>query len=272
MSLNVIVTGGAGYIGSHTCKLLRESGFNPIVIDNLYRGHRRHVNWGPLEVGDIRDRQFLEGVFVKYSPVAVMHFAALAYVEESMQKPDEYNDVNVNGSRQLISTMKKFNCKMVIFSSSCAVYGNVASGFVDEALPLEPINPYGQSKKKVEIFLREGEVDFALRHVSLRYFNAVGADPSGEIGELHLPETHIIPLAFEAIENNMVFKIYGVDYETPDGTCVRDLIHVNDLARAHLLALNYLINSGESSSINLGSGQGLSILELLDAIEKITKS
>ena len=240
--LSVLVTGGAGYIGSHTCKVLKRNGFIPVVLDNLTRGHREFVKWGPLEEGDIRDEHFLSNVFKTYKPVAVMHFAGLAYVEESMRVPKDYEDVNVNGTRNLLSAMKKYECDSIVFSSSCAVYGEVKSNAIDELTPLLPINPYGATKKAAEMLLKEFSCQFDLRYVALRYFNAVGADPDGDVGEWHEPETHLLPLVIKAALSGKKFKVYGKDYKTKDGTCIRDLIHVVDLAEGHVLAINYLLN------------------------------
>ena len=269
--LSVLVTGGAGYIGSHTCKVLKRNGFIPVVLDNLTRGHREFVKWGPLEEGDIRDEHFLSNVFKTYKPVAVMHFAGLAYVEESMRVPKDYEDVNVNGTRNLLSAMKKYECDSIVFSSSCAVYGEVKSNAIDELTPLLPINPYGATKKAAEMLLKEFSCQFDLRYVALRYFNAVGADPDGDVGEWHEPETHLLPLVIKAALSGKKFKVYGKDYKTKDGTCIRDLIHVVDLAEGHVLALNYLLNRNSSVCLNLGSGSGISILELIKEVERITK-
>ena len=268
---NILVTGGAGYIGSHTCKLLAINGYRPIVVDNLYRGHRQFVKWGPLEVGDIRSRDFMEGVFKKYQPEAVIHFAGLAYVEESIEKENLYFDVNVNGTENILSVMKGCGCKKIIFSSSCAVYGEVTDG-LSENTTRNPINPYGESKKRAEDLIERANDDWDLRYVVLRYFNAVGADPDGEIGEFHVPETHLFPRLLESLSTGQVFNIYGNDYKTVDGTCVRDFVHVMDLALGHIAALKHIESDKNSIIINLGTGCGVSILELIRVAESVTNS
>jgi UDP-glucose-4-epimerase GalE len=266
--INVLVTGGAGYIGSHVCKYLAKRGFTPITVDNLSRGNLSSVKWGPFEMGDIRDHTFLTGLFKKYKPLGVFHLAAYAYVEESVQKPMDYHDNNVNGSLCLLEVMRGFNCGNMVFSSSCAVYGELKSIPVFEDTPCIPINPYGIGKKEVEKYLSHANISWGLKSVILRFFNAAGASEDGDIGECHDPETHLIPLAVQSALNGTPFKLYGTDYETSDGTCVRDFIHVNDLAKANHLAFEYLIRGGLSQCVNLGSGSGVSVMEILHMIEK----
>ena len=271
MNKKVLVTGGAGYIGSHACKDLFQNGYEPITFDNLSRGNKWSVKWGPLEIGDILDREKLEFVMKKYSPVAVMHFAAFAYVGESFENPAMYYRNNVVGSLNLLETMIKLGIKNCIFSSSCATYGIPQQVPIPVNHPQNPINPYGMSKFMIERMLCDFDKAYKLKYVSLRYFNAAGADPDGEIGELHIPETHLIPLILDvALEQKNYIEIYGNDYDTPDGTCITDYIHVSDLADAHVLALNYLLDNVESNSFNLGTGKGYSVLEIINTIKDLT--
>ncbi len=267
----LLVTGGAGYIGSHACKALAAAGYTPISFDNLIHGHRWAVPWGPLEIGDIADRVRLDEVMAKYQPAAVMHFAAFAYVGESVQDPGKYYRNNVAGTLTLLEAMRDHCIDKLIFSSSCATYG------IPDAVPIledhtqHPINPYGASKLMIERMLQDFEVAHGLRSISLRYFNAAGADPDGEIGEAHDPETHLIPLVLAAAAGDRpAITVFGSDYDTPDGTCIRDYIHVSDLADAHLLALNALINGAKTTSYNLGNGQGFSVREIVDAVYRVT--
>ena len=268
--INVLVTGGAGYIGSHTCKALHHAGYNPITFDNLERGHASAVKWGPLEQGDLQDTLRLIDVMHTYQPLAVIHFAAYAYVGESVSAPDRYYLNNVYGSMCLLQAMRSAGVERIVFSSTCATYGAPESLPLRESHPQRPLNPYGQSKLMVEQLLADYSVAFRLEYVVLRYFNAAGADPSGEIGEVHDPEPHLIPNALKAADSNVKLSVFGTDYETPDGTCVRDYIHVSDLADAHVLALGRLANSGSNEIYNLGNGSGYSVREVIAAVEQVT--
>ncbi len=267
----VLVTGGAGYIGSHACKALSRAGFFPISFDSLAYGHEWAVKWGPLVKGDIKDRDLLGHVFRTYSPVAVLHFAAFAYVGESVISPDKYYGNNVIGTLTLLDEMLKHRCNKLIFSSTCATYGTPLSLPVTEADEQRPINPYGWSKLMVEQIVRDYERAYGLRHVSLRYFNAAGADPDGEIGEDHDPETHLIPIAILAAQGERRYlEIYGTDYPTADGTAVRDYIHVSDLASVHVLALRHLLNGNKGLFLNVGTGHGYSVREVIRAVQSAT--
>ena len=264
---NVIVTGGAGYIGSHACKALQANGFTPVTIDNLVYGHAEAVRWGPLELGDILDGTWLDEIFAKYRPVAVMHFAAFAYVGESMSNPGKYYYNNVMGSVSLLEAMRRNHVNLMIFSSSCATYGNVQQLPITEETTQHPINTYGYTKLICEHLLRDYQRAYGLRWTAMRYFNAAGADVQGEIGESHTPETHLIPLAIlAALGKGPDLKVFGNDYDTPDGTALRDYIHVDDLADAHVKAITYLQNGGASTAFNLGSGKPTSVLELIAAV------
>ena len=268
---NVLVTGGAGYIGAHACKAIAQAGYLPVVYDNLVYGHRRAVQWGPLEGGDIGDGQRLEAVLQKYRPEAVMHFAAYAYVGESVEDPAKYYHNNVAGTLSLLNAMKAAGIGKIIFSSTCATYGMPQHIPIAEDHPQAPINPYGRSKLMIEWILKDFARAYNLKFVSLRYFNAAGADPDGEIGEDHTPETHLIPLVLDtAMGRREQLEIFGSDYDTPDGTCIRDYIHVTDLADAHLLALDYLNKGGESDVFNLGNGNGFSVREVISSARKMT--
>ena len=268
---SVLVTGGAGYIGAHACKALNRAGYTPIVYDNLVYGHPEFVKWGPLEEGDIDDHQRLERVLGKYKPTAVMHFAAYAYVGESMENPSKYYLNNVAGTLSLLETMRKCDINQIIFSSTCATYGMPEQIPIDEDHPQYPINPYGRSKLMIEWILKDFATAYGLKFVSLRYFNAAGADPDAEIGEDHNPETHLIPLILDvALGRRKHLEIFGTDYDTSDGTCIRDYIHVSDLADAHLLALLYLRDGGESAAYNLGNGSGFSVREVITTARERT--
>lgn len=263
----VLVAGGAGYVGSHTCLRLAEAGFRPVVFDNLSNGHASFAQWGPLEVGDIRDSRRLDEVFATYQPAAVLHFAALIEVGESVKNPGGFYENNVAGSLSLIEASRRAGVNALVFSSTCATYGKPVRSPMDESHPQEPLNPYGHSKLMVEQMLRDLDRYAGFRSVCLRYFNAAGADSEGRIGERHEPETHAIPLAIRAAMNSDIsFKIFGQDYETPDGTAVRDYIHVLDLADAHVLALKRLLAGAASDTFNLGTGKGTSVKELLETI------
>jgi UDP-arabinose 4-epimerase len=267
--LNILVTGGAGYIGSHVCKLLAAKGYVPITFDNLSRGHRAAVKWGPLEIGNIENQQQLREVLELYRPTAVMHFAAFAYVGESVQKPLLYYRNNVAGSLALLETILEFRPLPLIFSSSCVTYGIPQSIPISEYHPQHPINPYGQSKLLVERMLADAGRAHGLPWIALRYFNAAGADPDRQIGEDHDPETHLIPLVLKAARDRTVVEIYGTDYDTPDGTCVRDYVHVVDIAEAHVRALEHLLRNGESTAVNLANARGYSVKEVIAMAERV---
>ncbi len=267
--MNVLVVGGAGYIGSHCCKKLRQEGFVPTVMDNLVYGHREHVKWGQLIIADIGDEKQLDEMFSTTDVQAVMHFAAFAYVGESVNDPRKYYVNNLCNTVTLLNAMVRHNVRNFVFSSTCATYGNPQYIPMDEKHPQLPINPYGKSKLMVETILEDYRHAYGLNYVNLRYFNAAGADLDAEIGEKHDPETHLIPLVLDAASGRRpLIKVFGNDYLTPDGTCVRDYIHVSDLADAHILALRRLLNLGASDSFNLGTGKGHSVLEVIHAAER----
>jgi UDP-glucose 4-epimerase len=269
--LNVLVTGGAGYIGAHCCKQLHLQGYHPITIDNLVYGHREFVKWGDFYRGDIGNPAHLQDCLKKYRIDAVMHFAAYAYVGESVEVPLKYYTNNVFNSIQLFNSLLAHQIRYFIFSSSCATYGNPESIPIDENHGHNPISPYGRTKRMIEEILEDLDAAGDLAFTSLRYFNAAGADPEGQIGEDHNPETHLIPLALDVAANKReVINVFGTDYETPDGTCIRDYIHVTDLARAHVLALEKLIKGNRSCVFNLGQGKGYSVLEVIDKAEEVT--
>ena len=267
---NILVTGGAGYVGSHACKALAANGLNPIAYDNLLTGHDWAVKWGPLARGDILDRDRLDEVFRLYQPSAVLHFAALAYVGESVEHPSRYYTNNVSGTLNLLDAMRRHGVNQIVFSSTCATYGIPEAVPISEAHPQKPINPYGSSKLMVERILADYGAAYGLRSISLRYFNAAGADPEGQIGEDHDPETHLIPLVLSAACGGEPITIYGTDYDTPDGTCIRDFIHVTDLADAHVLALKALQEQCNRPSYNLGTGKGYSVREVIEIAEAVT--
>lgn len=270
-SKNILVTGGAGYIGSHTCKAISKAGYEPICYDNLVNGHEWAVKWGPLIVGDINDRNKLDEVMTAYKPEAVIHFAAYAYVGESVINPGKYYRNNVAGTLSLLESMRDHGIDKLVFSSTCATYGIPSTLPITEDNIQNPINPYGQSKLMIENILKDFSLAHKLRSISLRYFNAAGADIDGEIGEIHNPETHLIPLILDVcLGKASSIKIFGNDYSTPDGTCIRDYIHVTDLANAHVLALNALEHGMETNSYNLGNGKGYSIKEVITAAESVT--
>ncbi|HEX3881753.1 MAG TPA: UDP-glucose 4-epimerase GalE [Stellaceae bacterium] len=271
MSQSILVTGGAGYVGSHACKALAKAGYVPVAFDNLSRGHREAVRWGPLVVGDISDRAALVATLKQHSAAAVMHFAAFAYVGESVADPALYYRNNVIGTLTLLDAMGEAEIRRIVFSSTCAVYGIPEKTPMREDTPLGPVNPYGETKLAIEQALRWYSRAYGIRFAALRYFNAAGADAEGDIGETHEPETHVIPLAIRAaLGQGGPINIFGTDYPTADGTAVRDYIHVTDLAEAHVSALTYLDKGGESASINLGTGAGTSVRELLDAVERVS--
>ena len=265
----VLVTGGAGYIGSHTAKLLARAGFEPVVFDNFATGHPWAVKWGPLVRGDLQDAELIHTVLIKYQVRAVMHFAASAYVGESMRCPRKYFRNNALNSVNLLDAMVDTGVKHVVFSSTCATYGMATTVPIPEDHTQQPVNPYGESKRFVERTLYWYGEAYGLRWVALRYFNAAGADPEGEIGEEHDPETHLIPMAVQAgLAELPRLEIYGTDYPTRDGTAIRDFIHVTDLAEAHVLALKHLLEGGESTALNLGAGRGHSVREVVAEVER----
>lgn len=267
----VLVTGGAGYIGSHACKALARSGYVPVVYDNLCYGHKWAVKWGPLELGDIGDRERLDQVIEIYRPNAVMHFAAFAYVGESVGDPGKYYRNNVVGSLNLLEAMRDHEINRIVFSSTCATYGVPERLPMSEETPQHPINPYGASKLMVERLLADFGAAHGLTSVVLRYFNAAGADPDNEIGEDHEPETHLIPLALDAASGRRPHvTVFGTDYDTPDGTCIRDYIHVSDLADAHVGAMERPMALGTSEAYNLGNGRGYSVRDVINAVSRVT--
>ena len=267
----VLVAGGAGYVGSHTCLALSEAGYEPVVYDNLSNGHEAFVQWGPFERGDIRDRARLDEVITRHKPVAVLHFAALIEVGESVKEPGRFYDNNVVGALTLIEAAQRGGVEALVFSSTCATYGDPVYLPMDEAHPQQPLNPYGRTKLIIEQALADYSRYAGFRSVCLRYFNAAGADEEGRVGERHHPETHAIPLAVQtALGLREGFKIFGQDYDTRDGTAVRDYIHVRDLADAHVRALKYLLAGGETTAFNLGTGTGTTVTELIDTIRRTT--
>ncbi len=269
----ILITGGAGYIGSHTNKRLENKGFETVIFDNLSTGHRDFVKWGTLFKGDLSLLSDIDKVFLENKIDAVIHFAASAYVGESMKDPQKYYYNNVVNTLNLLNTMKKHDCNKIIFSSSCATYGEPHTIPIDENHVQNPINPYGKSKFMIENILLDYSKAYDLKYISLRYFNAAGADFDLEIGEKHNPETHLIPLLLDAATGKSEkFKIFGSDYKTKDGTCIRDFIHVNDLAQAHLVSLESLLNNGKSNIFNLGTGVGFSIFDVIKTVEEITSS
>ena len=267
--MKILVTGGAGYIGSHTCKALSTSGFEPITYDNLSRGNHWMVKWGPLEVGDIADQTRLREVLDRHQPAAVIHFAAFAYVGESVKNPGLYYQNNVCGSASLLRTIAQAKLVPVIFSSTCATYGVPDKVPITEDHPQRPINPYGFTKYVVERMLADFDTAYGLRSVSLRYFNAAGGDPEAQIGEAHHPETHLIPLVLTAARDGTEVTVFGNDYETMDGTCIRDYIHVADLADAHVSALKYLLAGGTTCALNLANAHGYSVMEVITTARRV---
>ncbi len=267
----ILVTGGAGFIGSHTCKLLAAAGYLPVVYDNLCRGNAKSVAWGPLVTGDIRDQPALQQAIRMYQPKAIIHFAALAYVGESVSEPADYYSTNVAGTISVLDAARANAVDNIIFSSSCATYGVPETLPVRETSSQNPISPYGRTKLMGEQIIRDYASAYGMRYAILRYFNACGADPEGELGEWHTPETHLVPRVLMAASGLIdEIEVFGTDYETSDGTCVRDYIHVSDLARAHLRALMHIEAGGESLSVNLGTGRGVSIKEILQAVSRVT--
>lgn len=267
----VLVTGGAGYIGSHACKALAAIGYLPVAYDSMIHGHEAAVRWGPLERGDIADRGRLDEVIAEYRPSAVIHFAACAYVGESVIDPAKYYRNNVAGTLCLLEAMRDHDIARLIFSSTCATYGATGGLPITEDTPQNPINPYGTTKLIVERMLADFDTAYGLKSIALRYFNAAGADPDGETGECHDPETHLLPLALDAASGAAPpLTVLGDQYPTPDGTCIRDYIHVSDLADAHVLALARLEQGSGSDAYNLGNGRGFSVLDVIAAVERVT--
>ena len=271
MQTHILVVGGAGYIGSHMVKRLRQNGYQPVVLDNLSQGRREAVGDAPLIVADLHDQAALDVLFQAYPIKAVMHFASFIQVGESVQHPARYYENNVSNTLALLEMMVRHGVDQFIFSSTAAIFGNPQYIPIDERHPSLPINPYGQSKLMVEQMLTDFERAYDLRSICLRYFNAAGADPDNELGECHEPETHLIPLVLQAASGRRAaITIYGEDYPTPDGTCLRDYIHVQDLCDAHLLALQALAEGAPSARYNLGNGNGYSIREVIEAAERVT--
>ena len=267
----ILIVGGAGYIGSHVNKELNKRGYETIIYDNLIYGHKEAVKWGKFEYGDLNDTNRLEQLFNTYDIEAVFHFAAFAYVGESVTNPSKYYHNNVSATLNLLDVMVRHNVKYFVFSSTCATYGQPESMPIVEDMPQKPINPYGASKLMVERILEDYENAYGLHSVCLRYFNAAGCDPDGEIGEKHDPETHIIPLILDAAAGKReCIKVFGTDYDTEDGSCIRDYIHVLDLADAHIRALDYMKKENVSDRFNLGTSNGTSVIEMVEAAKEIT--
>ena len=269
--MKILVTGGAGYIGSHACKALALAGHEPVVFDNLSRGHRDAVLWGPLINGSLLDSAALDAAFRTHRPDGVIHFAALAYVGESMEDPALYYRVNVTGTQNLLDAMRRHGRSTIVFSSTCATYGIPLMLPITEATPQAPINPYGFTKLVIERMIQDYTQAYSFRSIALRYFNAAGADPDGDLGERHDPETHAIPLAIlAALGEGGPFHIFGTDYPTPDGTAVRDYVHVADLADAHVKAMEHLAAGSLGGAYNLATGVGTSVLDIVRAVEAAT--
>ena len=267
----ILVIGGAGYIGSHANKLLNQRNFDTVVFDNLVYGHRSFVQWGDFVMGDLADRDQIKFCFRKYPIEAVMHFGSFTYVDESITNPAKYYRNNVINTLNLLDEMREFDVKYFIFSSTCATYGMPQLIPITEDHPQMPINPYGWSKLMIEQILSDYDRAYGIKYINLRYFNAAGADYDADVGEHHDPETHLIPLVLDvAAGRKPNVKIFGTDYETTDGTCIRDYIHVSDLADVHILALNYLRQGGQSDSFNLSNGNGFSVRKIIRTIEKVT--
>jgi len=271
MSDSILVVGGAGYIGAHMVKRLRRAGFPVAVADDLSSGHREAVLGAPLHVGDIGDAAFVDRLLADVRPAAVMHFASCIQVGESVVDPAKYYRNNVAATQVLLDGMRAHGVSRFLFSSTAAIFGDPRYVPIDEAHPKAPINPYGRSKWFVEQMLEDYDRAYGLRSVCLRYFNAAGADPEGELGECHEPETHLVPLVLQVASGRRPhITVYGEDYATPDGTCIRDYIHVDDLAEAHLLALRQLLEGGASARFNLGNGSGYSVREVIEAVRRVT--
>lgn len=271
MKNNVVVTGGAGYIGSHACKALRKAGYYPVTVDNLSTGWSDAVKYGPFEKVDLLDPIQLERVFQLYKPRAVLHFAAYSQVGESIVDPAKYWHNNLIGSLNLFQACADYGCEHIILSSTCAIYGDHDNVVLTEASEQRPINAYGSSKRAVEEILQQFSKSAGLKYVIFRYFNVAGADPEGDVGEFHKPETHLIPLILDVIDGKRDdITIFGTDYETPDGTCIRDYVHVCDLVDAHVLGLKWLENDGSNKVFNLGTGAGFSVREVIDHAGTVT--
>lgn len=269
--MKVLVVGGAGYIGSHMVKMLSNAGHDVTTLDNLSNGYKDAVKYGDFVEGDISDTILLNKIFSDKQFDGVMHFASYIQVGESVDKPSMYYRNNVTNTQVLLDAMVKHGIRNFIFSSTAATFGEPEYTPIDEAHPQKPINPYGHSKLMVEQILSDFDHAYGLKSVCLRYFNAAGADPEGEMGERHVPETHLIPLVLQAASSRRKnITVFGADYDTPDGTCIRDYIHINDLCSAHLLGLEHLVNGGESKAYNMGNGQGYSIKEVIDVVKKVT--
>jgi UDP-glucose 4-epimerase len=271
--MRVLVVGGAGYIGAHMSKMLNEAGHEVVVLDNLSTGHRQAIRWGVFEKAALADGARVEAIFAKYRFDAIMHFAAVSNVAESVHEPLKYYRNNVGDVVSLLDAMRRHQVRRFIFSSTAAVYGEPRQDLIDELHPLQPINPYGAGKLVVERMLAECAAAYNFHSIALRYFNAAGADPSAQIGESHWPESHLIPRVLRlAAGGTLNFRIYGDDYPTPDGTCIRDYVHVNDLCSAHLLALGYIAGDGPGvfDAFNLGNGRGYSVREVIAAVEAVT--
>lgn len=271
MSQVVLVTGGAGYIGAHACKALKSAGFTPVTFDNLTTGWEAAVKYGPFVRGDLTSPADLQAAFGQYRPVAVLHFAALSLVGDSMADPGRYWRVNVTGALNLIEAALAAGCRNLVLSSTCATYGDQDGVLLDETTPQRPINAYGASKRAIEDMLGNFAASHGLNHVIFRYFNVAGADPNGEVGEWHEPETHLVPLMLEAVVGKRpALTLFGDDYPTRDGTCVRDYVHVTDLAEAHVLGLRWLLEGKGNRVFNLGTGSGFSVREVIDAAHAVT--
>ena len=268
---HILIVGGAGYIGSHFNKEITKKGYKTVVLDNLVHGHKEFARWGNFIQADLKNTDDIKKIFDKYPISSVMHFAAYAYVGESVTNPEKYYTNNVVNTLNLLNIMKEYNVKNFIFSSSCATYGVPEQIPIPEEHPQNPINPYGKGKLMVEYILADYSIAYDMKYISLRYFNAAGADPDTEIGEWHDPETHLIPLILDVpIGRKESISVFGTDYDTADGTCIRDYIHVTDLADAHILALEHLLDGGNSDVFNLGNGNGYSVFEVINAVERIT--
>ena len=271
MQQHVLVTGGAGYIGAHACKALAQAGFVPVAFDNLSTGWAEAVKFGPFVQGDLLNSAAIDAAFTRYRPVAVLHFAALSLVGDAMKDPGRYWRTNVTGSLNLVEAAVKAGCMNFVFSSTCATYGDQDGVLLNEDTPQFPINAYGASKKAIEEFVKNFGDSHGLNHVIFRYFNVAGADPEAEVGEQHRPETHLIPLMLDAIEGRRpALTVFGDDYPTPDGTCVRDYVHVIDLVDAHVKGLEWLMAGRGNRAFNLGTGHGFSVRQVLDASRAVT--
>ena len=271
--MKIFIVGGAGYIGSHMVKIAHKAGHDVITLDNLSTGHQDAVLYGEFELCDILDTIKLDKLFKKHKPSAVMHFSGYSLVSESMTDPYKYYNNNVSGTLSLLKAMIDNNCMKFIFSSSAAIFGNPEYIPIDEIHPKNPINPYGKSKQMVEEILSDFESAYGLKYVSFRYFNAAGQDPEGELSERHDPETHLLPIIMQTLNAQRdSISIFGNDYNTKDGTCVRDYIHVVDLAKAHVMAVNHILNNTKiKTAYNLGVGKGVSVQQVIDSFEKVNK-